>query len=42
MSEYEVFHDIIRYLAIEIRNFPFSRCSSGPACRAWPNYMWPW
>jgi len=36
-SEYEVFNDIIRYLAIKIRNFPFSRWSSGPAARTGPH-----
>jgi hypothetical protein len=38
----EVFNDIIRNKAIAIRNFPCSRCSSGPVSRTWPHYMWPW
>jgi hypothetical protein len=37
-----VLNDIIRNKPIEIRNFPYSPCSSGPASRIWPHYMWPW
>jgi hypothetical protein len=41
MPEYEVFHDIIRYQAIEIRYFPVFAVFVRSACRTWPNYMWP-